>query len=87
MKRTWARYYQNEDLISVGAYSRGTDAEIDRAIELLPAMRAYLQQGMQEPMPMKRAVQELMMIMQAKPEQQNKAQVQQAPAAGLRRKP
>ena len=59
MKRTWARYHQNEDLISVGAYTRGSDAEIDRSIELLPAMRAYLQQGMQEPMPMKRAIQEI----------------------------
>ncbi|TCK07070.1 flagellar protein export ATPase FliI [Marinobacterium mangrovicola] len=87
MKRTWARYHQNEDLISVGAYSRGSDADIDRSIELLPAMRAYLQQGMQEPMPMKRSIQELVMIMQAKPEPQNQAQGQPAPAAGLRRKP
>lgn len=69
MKRGWARYYQNEDLIAVGAYTRGSDAETDRAIELMPVFRAYLQQGMSESMPMTRSVQELVAIMQTPPMQ------------------
>lgn len=85
MKRTWARYHQNEDLITVGAYTRGSDPEIDRSIDLMPALRAYLQQGMNDPMPIKRAIQELAMIMQAKPEQP--AQAAPGAAAGLRRTP
>jgi flagellum-specific ATP synthase len=86
LKRSWARYRQNEDLIAVGAYARGSDPETDRSIDLMPALRAYLQQGMNEPMPMKRSIQELAMIMQAPPE--NKQQAGQGqPAGQLRRQP
>jgi len=81
MKRAWARYHQNEDLIAVGAYVRGSDAETDRAIDLMPVLRAYLQQGMQEPMPMERSIKELATIMQAPPTQPKPVQ----PAAGVRR--
>ncbi|MBR9885463.1 MAG: flagellar protein export ATPase FliI [Oceanospirillales bacterium] len=81
MKRVWARYHQNEDLIAVGAYSRGSDAETDRAIDLMPVLRAYLQQGMQEPMPMVRSIQELATIMQTPPPQPTPNQ----PVAGVRR--
>ncbi len=81
MKRVWSRYHQNADLIAVGAYVRGSDADTDRAIDLLPALKAYLQQGMSEAMPMQRSIQELAMIMQAPPAQKSPP----APAAGLRR--
>jgi flagellum-specific ATP synthase len=47
-KKLWARYQQNRDLISVGAYAPGADAETDRAIAALPAMRQYLQQAFDE---------------------------------------
>lgn len=64
MKRTWSRYRQNEDLIAVGAYTRGSDAETDRAIQLMPALRAWLRQGMNDPMPLERSVRELGLVMQ-----------------------
>lgn len=89
MKRYWARYRQNEDLISVGAYARGSDADTDRAIDLQPVLRAYLQQGMNEAMPMQRSIQELAMIMQAPPPQPADAAGQNGngQAPGLRRTP
>lgn len=67
-KRLYSRYQQNADLISVGAYARGSDPETDKAIDMLPSLRAYLQQGMDEPMPMLRSVQELAMVMSSPPQ-------------------
>jgi len=69
-KRLYSRYQQNADLISVGAYARGSDSETDKAIDMLPSLRAYLQQGMDEPMPMLRSVQELAMVMSSPPQAQ-----------------
>ena len=69
-KRLYSRYQQNADLISVGAYARGSDPETDKAIDMLPSLRAYLQQGMDEPMPMLRSVQELAMVMSSPPQAQ-----------------
>lgn len=97
MKRTWARYRQNQDLIAVGAYARGSDAETDRAIDLMPVLRAYLQQGMSEPIPMKRSIRELHKILQPPSDKApqapagNQPPSKQPPAAnarpGVRRKP
>ncbi|QGX91701.1 flagellar protein export ATPase FliI [Tatumella sp. TA1] len=43
-KRLLALYQRNKDLISVGAYTAGTDPQLDRAIERYPAICRYLQQ-------------------------------------------
>jgi flagellum-specific ATP synthase len=43
-RQTYARYEQNRDLISVGAYRKGSDPLVDQAIELFPAMDAFLAQ-------------------------------------------
>lgn len=47
-KQLYSRYQQARDLISVGAYVRGSDAEVDLAIDLMPRMRQFLQQGLDE---------------------------------------
>ena len=47
-KQLYARYQQTSDLISVGAYVAGSDPEIDFAIERFPAMKRFLQQGLNE---------------------------------------
>lgn len=47
-KQLYAAYQQNRDLINVGAYTRGSDPEIDLAIALMPAMREFLQQPLNE---------------------------------------
>jgi flagellum-specific ATP synthase len=48
-KQLYSTYQQHRDLISVGAYQRGSDAQVDQAIEYEPRLRAFLQQGMHEP--------------------------------------
>src|SRR5690606_29527052 len=45
-KKMLSRYQRNRDLIAVGAYTPGNDAQIDEAIEKYPLLEAYLQQGM-----------------------------------------
>jgi flagellum-specific ATP synthase len=45
-RRLWSLYQQNVDLIQVGAYQSGSNAEIDQAIALRPQMEAFLQQEM-----------------------------------------
>jgi flagellum-specific ATP synthase len=57
-----AVHRQNEDLITVGAYQRGTDPRVDDAIEHMPAIEAFLRQGLHEHVPLEevdRAVLEL----------------------------
>lgn len=48
LKQIYSRYQQNKDLILVGAYARGSDPEVDFAIENMPAIRKFLAQGMNE---------------------------------------
>jgi flagellum-specific ATP synthase len=47
-KQLYSRYQRSRDLISVGAYSSGSDPLLDRAITLYPQLEAFLQQGMFE---------------------------------------
>lgn len=43
-----AAYTRSEDLVRIGAYTRGGDPTLDRAIEHLPALQAFLRQGTNE---------------------------------------
>lgn len=47
-KQLLSRYQQNRDLISIGAYSPGSDPETDAAIERFPHLRAFIQQGLNQ---------------------------------------
>ncbi|HEX7763065.1 MAG TPA: FliI/YscN family ATPase, partial [Cellvibrio sp.] len=47
-KQLLARYQQNRDLISIGAYTPGTDPDTDMAIERFPHLRAFIQQGIRQ---------------------------------------
>ncbi len=46
VRRLWSLYQQNQDLISVGAYEMGSNAEIDQAIALRAQLEAFLVQDM-----------------------------------------
>ena len=46
VRRLWSLYQQNQDLISVGAYEMGSNAEIDQAIALRTQLEAFLVQDM-----------------------------------------
>jgi len=48
LRSLYATYRQSEDLISIGAYSQGSDPTIDRAIQMLDPIVQYLQQPMGE---------------------------------------
>jgi flagellum-specific ATP synthase len=58
-------YQQNRDLISVGAYSRGSDALIDKAIDFNSKMMEFLSQGMQQPVSFSESCQQLKSLMAA----------------------
>lgn len=44
LKQALSRYQRNRDLISVGAYAPGHDAQLDRAVGLYPHIERFLQQ-------------------------------------------
>lgn len=46
LRQLYSRYQQSRDLINVGAYVQGSDPETDQAIEKLPLIRHFLQQGL-----------------------------------------
>ncbi len=58
-----ALYQQNKDLISIGAYQRGSDPRIDAAIRLKPLMDRFLQQDTHDAVSYDRAIDELMLLM------------------------
>jgi flagellum-specific ATP synthase len=48
LRRWLAIYQESENLIQVGAYTRGTDPILDQAIELRPRIEAFLSQSQSE---------------------------------------
>jgi flagellum-specific ATP synthase len=40
-----ATYAEVADLIQIGAYKSGTSAQVDRAVQIMPAAKRFLQQG------------------------------------------
>ncbi|MHB8746507.1 MAG: flagellar protein export ATPase FliI [Gammaproteobacteria bacterium] len=58
-KQLYSTYQQSRDLISVGAYQKGSDARIDEAIAYHPRLMEFLQQDMHEAVPLARSIEEL----------------------------
>ena len=48
LRRSIAAYARSEDLIRIGAYQKNSDPVLDRAVQNLPALNGYLQQGSDE---------------------------------------
>ncbi len=48
IRRLFATYKASEELIRIGAYQKGSDPDLDRAIALMPALREFLMQPSQE---------------------------------------
>ncbi|MDF2594863.1 MAG: fliI [Clostridia bacterium] len=48
IKKHLAIYKESEDLINVGAYNKGSNAEIDKAIEKIGAINGFLQQSVND---------------------------------------
>ncbi|MAO31082.1 MAG: flagellum-specific ATP synthase FliI [Alteromonas sp.] len=51
IRQVYSNFKQNQDLISIGAYAKGSDPRIDLAIRAEPAINAFLQQGMKNILP------------------------------------
>jgi len=48
LKQAYSLYEENRELITIGAYSRGSDPRIDKAIVIRPKLDHFLQQEMKE---------------------------------------
>ncbi|HXK56213.1 MAG TPA: flagellar protein export ATPase FliI [Gammaproteobacteria bacterium] len=64
-KQLYSVYRQNQDLISVGAYERGTDDRIDTAIEAMPTLEGFLRQEMGTPVSLEQSCDDLMSLFPA----------------------
>ncbi len=62
-KKYIASYEQSKDLIEVGAYKSGTNAMLDRAIQLWPDMIKFLQQHPEESIPVQSSFSQLGALM------------------------
>jgi flagellum-specific ATP synthase len=58
-KQVYATYQQNRDLITVGAYRRGSDPRVDLAVDQWPKILDFLRQDMYEPVGFERSYAEL----------------------------
>lgn len=62
IRRIFATYKASEELIRIGAYQKGSDPDLDRAIALMPALREFLMQPSQEVATMKDSLERLMAL-------------------------
>jgi flagellum-specific ATP synthase len=58
-RQVYSAYRQQRDLIAVGAYQKGSDPQVDQAIEMWPQLRVFLQQEVDEPMTLEVAIEKL----------------------------
>jgi flagellum-specific ATP synthase len=57
-----AAYARAEDLVRIGAYQRGTDATLDKALAALPQIEKYLQQKPDEPAALAANIEQLLAL-------------------------
>ncbi|SDI93866.1 flagellar protein export ATPase FliI [Natribacillus halophilus] len=62
LRQHLATYEENEDLIQVGAYKRGTSKDIDLALDLQPDIQAFLQQGTDKPLNFTKTTEQLQIL-------------------------
>ena len=62
-RQLYARHSKARDLIQIGAYAPGHDAELDAAVRLHPPMTELLQQNMHEPADLDTSLQQLQALM------------------------
>lgn len=71
-KKLLALYRQNKDLISIGAYTPGTDPNVDRAIERYPHLVEFISQSIVQKAPYSQSLQHLHTLLaqgQSKPQE------------------
>ncbi len=69
LRSVLAAYRENEELINLGAYARGANADVDEALEKLPRINAFLRQGIEERSAFPMTVQQLHQLVSAEEEE------------------
>jgi flagellum-specific ATP synthase len=82
-KQIYSTYRQNQDLISVGAYSRGSDPLIDESIAMFPALQQLMRQGMNEAVNWQQSQQRLQQVIDMRQQLQNQTRQNGQPPAVL----
>ncbi|MGB0496528.1 MAG: flagellar protein export ATPase FliI [Kangiellaceae bacterium] len=59
LKNIYSHFQQNKDLITVGAYQKGSDPHLDEAIAFMPHIKAFLAQGINESVDMAESIEKL----------------------------
>ncbi len=62
-KKLLALYRQNKDLITIGAYTAGTDPQVDRAIERYPHLVEFVSQGINQNAPFAQSLNNLTTVL------------------------
>ena len=65
IKDILATYQESEDLINIGAYSRGSNQRIDEALKYIDSVSAFLRQDKEEKVPLEQAVEEMKAVFQS----------------------
>lgn len=78
--RRLSTYRKVEDMVNIGAYSRGTNPEIDEAIAAMPAINAFLCQDVGDPQDLEQSMSQLRGLAES---ELQAAAPQQAPKKGM----
>lgn len=70
-KQIYATYRQNQDLINIGAYTAGSDPQIDLAIQMFPKLRGLLMQNLNQAHDWQDSLKTLQQTLQAPAAQNN----------------
>ena len=62
--RNMSTFRKVEDMVNIGAYARGTNAEIDAAIISMPAINSFLRQDVGDPQFLEQSMQQLRALAQ-----------------------
>ena len=62
LREIYSYYMRHRDLITVGAYRRGADAQLDRAVKLWPRIEAFMRQPQTEAVSLTQSVQDLIRL-------------------------
>jgi len=63
-RQLYSHYQQHRDLISVGAYHKGSDPRVDESIEMHPRLMDFLQQDMHRKVALEQSLQDLSRLME-----------------------
>jgi flagellum-specific ATP synthase len=62
LRRLLADFTRSEDLIRIGAYQKGTDPDLDRAITVVPHLKSFTRQGPAEIPTLEQTLERLMSL-------------------------